>query len=79
MLLFCKNNNYVKFEDLRKLYEIFYEQNVPEYLNYNQFTKFIKVDDNNDNRDVFNTIIGKQELQSSPSKKKRSEEEERVI
>ena len=59
---FCKNNNYLKFEDLKKLLDVYYEQTVPESLNYQQFIKFVRVDDNNDNREVYYTLIGRKNI-----------------
>lgn len=55
---FAKNNNYRTFDSIRKLLEVYYEQKVTPMLTYTQYLKFIRVDDNGENRDIFYSALG---------------------
>lgn len=55
---FCKNTGLITFEDLNRILETFYEQGVSEFLDFNGFTKFVKVEDSKENRWVFESMVG---------------------
>ena len=48
---FCKNMKFTTMAGIRKILEIFVDTHVGEKLNYNQFIKFIRVDDCMESRD----------------------------
>lgn len=50
---FCKNMKFTTMSSLRKILEIFVDTKVESKLSYNQFIKFIRVDDCMESRDVF--------------------------
>ena len=50
---FCKNMKFTTMAGVRKILEIFIDTHVGEKLNYNQFIKFIRVDDCMESRDLY--------------------------
>ena len=52
---FCKNMKFTNMASIRKILEIFVDTHVGERLNYNQFIKFIRVDDCMESRDLYHS------------------------
>ena len=45
---FCDSSGYKTMEDLNRVLQVYFEQNVPAMLDYKQFVNFIRADDSKD-------------------------------
>lgn len=50
---FCMNHNYTSYESVQRLLDIFYEQKVKEWLDFQDFIKFLRTDENQQSNNVF--------------------------
>ena len=60
---FCENNGYKRMADLNRMLEIYYQQNIPDLLDYQMFIKFTRVDDSKDLKILFDKLVGRTKSQ----------------